>query len=174
MQILDCLVSYFGLDEAERPTYQRYFHYHIIAGPGPTAGSGVASITTLAIYDKVERCTSCPNFHVVGSGGPAAARQGDPVSRRLPRRRPLAESPKRCPRPRRRAASSERSPDTPYPHPCISVPGQLDSDEVRLELVPGIAVEPLPGFTLPSRNSLLNLSFFPAISSCKLRAPLVN
>jgi hypothetical protein len=71
--ILDCLVSYFGLDEAGQPTYRRYFCYHVVAGPGPTAGSGVASITTLAIYNDAERCTSCQNFHVVDTGGPAAA-----------------------------------------------------------------------------------------------------
>jgi hypothetical protein len=72
-RLLDCLVSYFGLDEGERPTYRRYFCYHIVAGPGPTAGSGIASITTLAIYNEAERCTSCQNFHVVDTGGPAAA-----------------------------------------------------------------------------------------------------
>ena len=72
-RILDCLVSYFGVDGDERPTYRRYFHYHIAAGPGPTKGSGVASITTLAIHDNGERCNSCPNFHVADTGGPAAA-----------------------------------------------------------------------------------------------------
>ena len=72
-RMLDCLVSYFGLDEEERPTYRRYFSYHIVAGPGPTPGSGVASITTLAIHNDAERCNSCPNFHVVETGGPRAA-----------------------------------------------------------------------------------------------------
>jgi hypothetical protein len=69
----DCLVSYFGIDEHQRPTYRRYFLYHIVAGPGPTSGSGVVSITTLAIFDNAERCTSCQHFHVVSAGGPAAA-----------------------------------------------------------------------------------------------------
>jgi hypothetical protein len=72
-RMLDCLVSYFGLDEQDRPTYRRYYSYHIVAGPGPTAGSGVASITTLAVYEEAERCTSCQNFHAVDTGGPAAA-----------------------------------------------------------------------------------------------------
>jgi hypothetical protein len=72
-RILDCLVNYFGLDEDERPTYRRYFCYHIVAGPGPMAGAGVASITTLAIYDENERCTSCQNFHAAGTGGAPAA-----------------------------------------------------------------------------------------------------
>jgi hypothetical protein len=70
---LDCLVSYFGLDENERPSYRRYFCYHIVAGPGPTADAGVASITTLAIHDENERCTYCQNFHTVERGGPPAA-----------------------------------------------------------------------------------------------------
>jgi hypothetical protein len=71
--MLDCLVSYFGLNENERPGYRRYFCYHILAGPGPTTGSGVATITTLAIHHEAERCTSCQNFHMVGTGDPLAA-----------------------------------------------------------------------------------------------------
>jgi len=73
MRMLDCLVSYFGLDENKRPGLQRYFCYHIVAGPGPTPGAGVASITTLALHDEAERCTYCQNFHMVEAGGPAAA-----------------------------------------------------------------------------------------------------
>jgi hypothetical protein len=72
-RMLDCLVNYFGLDEDERPTYRRYFSYHVVAGPGPTAGSGVAFITTLAVHDEAERCTYCPRVHTVKAGGPAAA-----------------------------------------------------------------------------------------------------
>ena len=71
--ILDCLLSYFGLDEDERPGTRRYFCYHIVAGPGPTTGAGVASITTLALNDESQRCTYCRNFHTVQAGGPAAA-----------------------------------------------------------------------------------------------------
>src|SRR5438046_2008658 len=41
-QILDCLVNYFGLDEGERPGCQRYFCYHVLAGPRPRAGGGIA------------------------------------------------------------------------------------------------------------------------------------
>jgi hypothetical protein len=72
-RILDCLVSYFGLDEDERPGYGRYFCYHVLAGPGPTAGAGVAAIRTLAIHSETERCISCQHFHTVKVGGPAAA-----------------------------------------------------------------------------------------------------
>jgi len=72
-RLLDCLVSYFGLDENERPTYRRYFCYHIFAGPGPTAGAGIAAVTTLAVHDDGERCASCQHFFSVPTGGPVAA-----------------------------------------------------------------------------------------------------
>jgi hypothetical protein len=68
-QLIDCLVSYFGLDEVNEPTWKRYYCYHIVAGPGPTTGSGVATITTLAIYDEAQRCTSCRHFHRAVTGG---------------------------------------------------------------------------------------------------------
>jgi hypothetical protein len=71
--MIDCLVSYFGLDESEQPEYRRYFSYHIVAGPGLTPESGVAYVTTLAVYDESQRCTYCKNAHKVESGGPAAA-----------------------------------------------------------------------------------------------------
>jgi hypothetical protein len=71
--MLDCLVSYFGLDEEDRAEFRRYFCYHILAGPGPTAGTGVAAIRTLTVHDEAERCTSCQHFHVAETGGPAAA-----------------------------------------------------------------------------------------------------
>jgi hypothetical protein len=72
-QVLDCLVSYFGLAEDDRPGFRRYFCYHIIAGHGPTAESGVATITVLAVYDQSQRCTYCEDAHMVETGGPAAA-----------------------------------------------------------------------------------------------------
>jgi hypothetical protein len=72
-RLLDCLVSYFGLDENDRPGFRRYFCYHILAGPGPTAGAGVAVIKTLAVHSETERCDSCQHFHTVESGGPEAA-----------------------------------------------------------------------------------------------------
>jgi hypothetical protein len=73
MGILDCLVSYFGLDDNERPNYRRYFCYHILAGPGPTPGAGVASVTILAVHKETERCRYCQNFHTVEAGGPLEA-----------------------------------------------------------------------------------------------------
>src|SRR5260370_9502167 len=72
-RMLDCLVSYFGVGEDERAEVRRYFCYHIVAGRGPTIGSGVASISTLAINDETQRCKYCRNFHTTESGGPAAA-----------------------------------------------------------------------------------------------------
>jgi hypothetical protein len=71
--MIDCLVSYFGLDEDEQPEYRRYFAYHIVAGPGATPGSGVAYVTTLALSDESQRCTYCKNAHKADLGGPAAA-----------------------------------------------------------------------------------------------------
>ena len=71
--MLDCLVSYFGLDEYGQPSDWRYFCYHVLAGPGPTAGAGVAAIVTVAVYDETQRCTYCKNFHTVEAGGPEAA-----------------------------------------------------------------------------------------------------
>jgi hypothetical protein len=72
-QILDCLVSYFGLNEREEPDVRRYYCYHVFGGAGPTADSGVAIITTLAVCEDGNHCVFCPRIHVVDSGGPAAA-----------------------------------------------------------------------------------------------------
>ena len=54
--LLDCMVSYYGLDEYGRPSPWRYFCYHVLAGPGPTPGSGIAFITTLAYAIGQEQC----------------------------------------------------------------------------------------------------------------------
>jgi hypothetical protein len=72
-EIMDCLVNYFNLDIGEDGVPRRYFSYHVVAGPGPTPDSGVASIATLAVFDPAERCTSCTTFHAVAEGGPGAA-----------------------------------------------------------------------------------------------------
>jgi hypothetical protein len=71
--LLDCMVSYFGLDDTERPNYRRYVCYHIFAGPGPTVGTGVAAITTLAVHNEDPQWTSCQQLHSVKAGGAAAA-----------------------------------------------------------------------------------------------------
>jgi hypothetical protein len=72
-EIMDCLVNYFSLDSRQDGMPRRYFSYHLVAGPGPTADSGVASISALAVFDRDERCDSCTVFHAVLEGGPAAA-----------------------------------------------------------------------------------------------------
>ncbi len=71
-QILDCLVSYFGPDNADGLP-RRYFMYHVIGGPGPAPEGGVAHISTLAVSDESERCTACQMDHGVTTGGPEAA-----------------------------------------------------------------------------------------------------
>src|SRR5690349_20359804 len=72
-RMLDCLVNCFALDENGRLGYRRYFCYHVVAGPGPTVGAGVAAMTTTAVHNEAERCTYCPNFDAVDAGGAAAA-----------------------------------------------------------------------------------------------------
>lgn len=72
-RMLECLVSYFGLDEKDRPGYRRYFCYHVVSGPGAASGEALALVKTLATYDAGERCTSCEEIHRVETGGPAAA-----------------------------------------------------------------------------------------------------
>jgi hypothetical protein len=71
-RMLNCLVSYFALDENDRPEYRRFFCYHIVAGHGPTPDAGVPVITTLAVHNA-DRSTYCEQFHTVEAGGPAAA-----------------------------------------------------------------------------------------------------
>jgi hypothetical protein len=72
-EIMDCLVNYFSLDESQDGVPRRYFSYHLVAGPGPRPGAGVATITTLAVYQPDQRCDYCAVFHAVREGGPAAA-----------------------------------------------------------------------------------------------------
>jgi hypothetical protein len=72
-EIMDCLVNYFSSEIGEDAVPRRYFSYHVVAGPGPTSGSGVANIATLAVFDANERCDYCAVFHAVREGGPAAA-----------------------------------------------------------------------------------------------------
>jgi hypothetical protein len=72
-EIMDCLVNYFSENTGEDGVPRRYFSYHIVAGPGPTSNSGVASIATLAVFNSNERCDYCAVFHAVREGGPAAA-----------------------------------------------------------------------------------------------------
>jgi len=140
-RILDCMVNYFGLDEDKRPGFRRYFCYHIVAGPGPTAGAGVALITTLAIHDESERCTFCQNLHAVDTGGPAAA-----LAKAM-RYLEIYHGTDRL----RRVQSDIRSlggdpPVEAIPQPRAPAPGQLRSDKVSHgDRTTGSApVEPIP------------------------------
>jgi hypothetical protein len=72
-EILDCLVNYFSEDTNDEGLPHRYLSYHIVAGPGPSPESGVASITPLAAYDENEICETCERVIAVKAGGPAAA-----------------------------------------------------------------------------------------------------
>jgi hypothetical protein len=70
---LERVVTYYGLDEDGEPTSRRFLRYQIIAGPGPTTGSGLASIITLAVSNLREGCEYCRKVHTVEQGGPPAA-----------------------------------------------------------------------------------------------------
>ena len=72
-EILDCFVNYFSEDTNDEGMPRRYLSYHLVAGPGPTPESGVASITPLAAYYEIEICAACERVFAVKSGGPAAA-----------------------------------------------------------------------------------------------------
>src|SRR5437764_13377207 len=72
-EILDCFVNYFSADTNDEGMPRRYLSYHVVAGPGPTPESGVASITPLAAYYEIEICAACERVFAVKAGGPAAA-----------------------------------------------------------------------------------------------------
>ena len=72
-EILDCFVNYFSEDTNDEGMPRRFLSYHVVAGPGPTPESGIASITPLAAYYEVEICAACERVFAVKSGGPAAA-----------------------------------------------------------------------------------------------------
>jgi hypothetical protein len=71
--VLERVVTYFGLDEEDEPTSRRFASYKIVAGPGPTDDSGLASIVTLALSNLREGCENCQRFHTVEEGGAVAA-----------------------------------------------------------------------------------------------------
>ena len=71
--MLDCLVSYFSEDANAEGMPRRYLSYHVVAGPGPSPESGIASITPLAVHDENPICDTCERVIAVKAGGPAAA-----------------------------------------------------------------------------------------------------
>jgi hypothetical protein len=70
---LERVVTYFGLDEEGEPTSRRFASYKVIAGPGPSEDSGLASIITLGLSNPSDACEYCQKFHTVEKGGAAAA-----------------------------------------------------------------------------------------------------
>ena len=72
-EMLDCFVNYFSEDANDEGMPRRYLSYQVVAGPGPGAEAGVASITPLAAYDENEICNTCERVFAVTAGGPAAA-----------------------------------------------------------------------------------------------------
>ena len=72
-QIVDCMVNYFSFDEDAEGVPRRYFCYHVVAGPGPKPGSGVAAIATLASQTGGEPSEKCQAFHFSHVDGPKAA-----------------------------------------------------------------------------------------------------
>jgi hypothetical protein len=68
-RMLDCLVNYFGLDENDRPGFCQFFCYHILAGPGPTAGAGVAVIECWRFTAKRNAVTRVSTFTRSKAGG---------------------------------------------------------------------------------------------------------
>src|SRR5579872_1169988 len=72
-EMLDCLVTFFSENTNAEGLPRRYLSYHVIAGPGPSPESGVASITPLTAYDENTICDTCERVFAVKAGGPAAA-----------------------------------------------------------------------------------------------------
>jgi hypothetical protein len=72
-EMFECLVNYFSADHNAEGMPRRYLSYHVVAGPGPVPGGGVASITPLAAFAENEICSTCERVFAVKSGGPAAA-----------------------------------------------------------------------------------------------------
>jgi hypothetical protein len=68
----DLLVSYVGFCEDDRPEIERRFSYRVEARRGPTAESGVASITRLGADETWGR-SALKAVHTAETGGPAAA-----------------------------------------------------------------------------------------------------
>jgi hypothetical protein len=73
IEMLDCLVYYFSEETNAEGMPRRYLSYHVVAGPGPIAEGGVASITPLAAYDENVICETCERVLAVNAGGPSAA-----------------------------------------------------------------------------------------------------
>jgi hypothetical protein len=66
-------MTYYGAEENARELPATWYHYLVIASPGTTPGSGVASIITLS-QAKAEALSGGPSHILVAAeGGPDAA-----------------------------------------------------------------------------------------------------
>jgi hypothetical protein len=72
-EMMDCLVNYFSLEVNDEGMPRRYYSYHVVGGPGPTANGGVATIATVAAYNEDHVCDSCQTFFAAKAGGPMEA-----------------------------------------------------------------------------------------------------
>jgi rhodanese-related sulfurtransferase len=72
-RIIDCVVNYFSFNEDARGVPCRYVCYHIVAGPGPTPGSGVATISPRAAHPEAQPGECFQAFHLTRTDGPRAA-----------------------------------------------------------------------------------------------------
>jgi hypothetical protein len=70
---LNRTMTYYGEEAGDRDLPRTWYHYLVIASPGTTPDSGVASIITLS-QSRAEGMTSGPSHIIVAKeGGPAAA-----------------------------------------------------------------------------------------------------
>jgi hypothetical protein len=72
-ELLDCMVNYFSFNGNSAGGPSRYYCYLVVAGPGPTDETGVATITTLAVHQADKPCDYCTNYFFAPKGGSEAA-----------------------------------------------------------------------------------------------------
>jgi hypothetical protein len=72
-EMMDCMVNYFSYNDNGEGVPRRYYNYLVVAGPGPTDESGVATVTTLAVHEGDRPCDYCQNWFFAPRGGPEEA-----------------------------------------------------------------------------------------------------
>jgi len=72
-EMIDCMVNYFSFNGNSEGAPRRYYCYLVVAGPGPSEGTSVATITTLAVHESDGPCDYCQNCFFAPFGGPPAA-----------------------------------------------------------------------------------------------------
>ncbi|MEJ7638314.1 MAG: hypothetical protein WKF75_10155 [Singulisphaera sp.] len=66
-------MSYFGQEEDAHGMPNPWYHYLVVASPGPKAGSGVASIISLSAAKRSRIAQGSSHSIVAKEGGPEAA-----------------------------------------------------------------------------------------------------